>query len=77
MIIYILYSRSLIQRDLYLYCIKFNKSKLYTYYRALRSSRDSSITFLFKDQIKLKSISKLIFLNYRTTCTCKADKTHI
>ena len=41
---------------------------------ALKSSKDSSATFLLKDQIQLKSTFKLIFLSYRATCTYKADK---
>ena len=43
----------------------------------LRSSRGSSITFLLKDQIKLKSTFKLILLNYRATYIYKADKIQI
>ena len=38
------------------------------------SSRGSSATFLFKDQAKPKSTSKLISLSYRTAYIYKADK---
>ena len=42
-----------------------------------RNFKDSSIMFLLKDQIKFKSTFKLIFSDYRTTYTCKADKAQI
>ena len=41
---------------------------------SLRSTKDSSITFLSKGQTKLKSILKLIFLSYEATHIYKADK---
>ena len=41
---------------------------------SLRSSRGSSATFLSKDQIKLKSIFKLILLSYKATYIYKVDK---
>ena len=44
---------------------------------SLESFRGLSATFLFKDQIKLKSMLKLVSLSYRATYIYEADEAQI